>query len=48
VLLVVHTTLWKLAEDIYASVAYYNSQRYEEALGKVTKVCLCSPLRVYD
>ena len=34
--LVVHTTPWDLAEDLGAFVAYYNSQRYHEALGNVT------------
>jgi len=36
VLLVVHTTPWELAEDVGAFVAYYNSQRYHEALDNVT------------
>ena len=32
----VHTTPWDLAEDVGAFAAYYNSQRYHEALGNVT------------
>jgi putative transposase len=36
VLLVVHTTPWDLGDQIGAFVAYYNTQRYHQALGNVT------------
>ena len=36
VLLVVHTMPWDLSDQIEAFVAYYNTQRYHEALGNVT------------
>lgn len=36
VLLVAHTTPWDLSEDIAAFIAYYNAERYHEALGNVT------------
>ena len=36
VLLVVHMMPWDLTEQIAEFVAYYNSQRYHEALGNVT------------
>jgi len=36
VLLTVHTMPWDLTEEIAAFVAYYNSERYNEALGNVT------------
>jgi transposase InsO family protein len=41
VLLVVHSTPWDVGDQIGAFVAYYNTQRYHQALGNVNPDDVC-------